>query len=660
MVRNAKSFARMKRFFAVLVAILLVGIGMGTPVLAAEKSVEKLSVSVETKTLYVGQKVNLKVVIAPSGASQKVTFRSDNPKIVSVSDKGVVTAKKIGTAKITIMTAGKNAAGEKLSKTVTFTVKDSVRSLSVKAEKKKLVVGENITLKPVVLPETAPQGVAYKSSDKEVIGVSASGFVTAKKPGIAKITVTTSGKNAEGKKLSKTVIITVLDDEKESAKDGALVSEPLKQDPMAYKITKDSTYIQNPENYFGTSLQYKSSKKSGDYQIWKFSGKEADRAVVEAYLDAICDGKHNLKITDTYDFSYKSTFFSYAIDYTGTGNVRSSMTANYTDTVCNLSVYGVIERGKMEVNIYIPQDMEQVDLGMRYQQPDVSVGVGGMSAMAGLYKQEDGSFQTTDGRLSTKLGEAMVLRDGETYTTKATMVKGKTRDELWVKDFYRDEAIVFFSPANRLLTGDIYLLKDLFSTSSVFSKANTLKTADQFGNYNWTLFFGVGHNGNFIAPVEGSANKFKDLTVRVMYLEKNVEAVYYIYAEFDSEPYTFEALCAVDLRDGTVDLTDSTVKDSSVKEKNTIARGESLKISCPTKYDTNYELFKWEIVEGASLAEISGTVSKTCTVKAKKAGTVRLKVTYEYGIDEPDVLTGIDRNVNRSETHEYLIRIEEN
>ena len=55
-------------------------------------------------TIVKAKKVKLKVTVSPAKASQKVTYKSSNKKIAAVTSKGVVTAKKKGTAKITIKT----------------------------------------------------------------------------------------------------------------------------------------------------------------------------------------------------------------------------------------------------------------------------------------------------------------------------------------------------------------------------------------------------------------------------------------------------------------------------------------------------------------------------------------------------------------------------
>ena len=100
-----------------------------------------------------------------------------------------------------------------------------------------------------------------------------------------------------------------------------------------------------------------------------------------------------------------------------------------------------------------------------------------------------------------------------------------------------------------------------------------------------------------------------------------------------------------------------TEEESRADEEFSLSVGQSLDITCPARDYTNYQQFTWEIVEGTGLAELTGVVARTCTLTALRPGTVLLRSTYEYGIDEPDVLTGFPRNVNRSETRTYLITI---
>ena len=49
-----------------------------------------------------GKKVKLKTKIVYAGAPERVTYKSSNKKIATVTSKGIVTGKKAGTATITI------------------------------------------------------------------------------------------------------------------------------------------------------------------------------------------------------------------------------------------------------------------------------------------------------------------------------------------------------------------------------------------------------------------------------------------------------------------------------------------------------------------------------------------------------------------------------
>lgn len=71
----------------------------------------------KSKTLKVGKKLTLHATVSPAKVKTKLTWSSSNAKVAAVSSKGVVTAKKAGTAKITVKTANGKSA------TITITVK---------------------------------------------------------------------------------------------------------------------------------------------------------------------------------------------------------------------------------------------------------------------------------------------------------------------------------------------------------------------------------------------------------------------------------------------------------------------------------------------------------------------------------------------------------
>ena len=124
-------------------------------------------------------------------------WESSNTKVAKVSRKGKITAKKVGTATITVTTKNGATASVKINvqkgkvKTKTLTV------TNVTAKKLTLKKGKSFTLKTAVTPLTSQDKVKFTSSDKKIITVNGKGKVKAVKKGSAKITI------KSGKKTTK-------------------------------------------------------------------------------------------------------------------------------------------------------------------------------------------------------------------------------------------------------------------------------------------------------------------------------------------------------------------------------------------------------------------------------------------------------------------------
>lgn len=198
-----------KRLLAgMLVLAVLIGMLPDVHVQAAKKlpaiksvSIKNGSKNVTKKTISVtaGNKVSLKVVVKPSKAKKSIAFKSSKSAVAKVNAKGLVTAKKAGTSKITVTVRGKN--GKKKITYVKVKVKAktiAVKSVTARIAQSQLTVGDTAQITAIVSPSNATnKKLTYTSSNGNVASVNQEGKVTAKTAGTAKITVKSSnGKSA--------------------------------------------------------------------------------------------------------------------------------------------------------------------------------------------------------------------------------------------------------------------------------------------------------------------------------------------------------------------------------------------------------------------------------------------------------------------------------
>jgi uncharacterized protein YjdB len=157
-----------------------------TCIVTVTQSVTGVSLDKSTTSIEVGSTDNLTATVSPSGATNKsVTWSSSNESVATVSN-GVVTAKRAGTATITVRTV---EGGH--TDTCLVTVTQPATGVSLDKSSASLSVSQTVTLKATVSPSNASnKSVAWKSSHTSVATVS-NGVVKAKGVGTATITVTT-------------------------------------------------------------------------------------------------------------------------------------------------------------------------------------------------------------------------------------------------------------------------------------------------------------------------------------------------------------------------------------------------------------------------------------------------------------------------------------
>ena len=161
-------------------------------------------------SLEIGKTLTLKATVEPSSAETTFTWKSTNPKVATVSDKGVVTAIKEGTTTISVTTD--NGLSTSVKVNIIATKPTSV--IITKGDKATLYMGNKLTLKAKLEPNKSESMLTWKSSKPKIAEVSEKGVVTPKKAGKAIITV----KTTNGKKDS--IIVTVVDVKSVKLKEG--------------------------------------------------------------------------------------------------------------------------------------------------------------------------------------------------------------------------------------------------------------------------------------------------------------------------------------------------------------------------------------------------------------------------------------------------------
>lgn len=175
----------------------------------AKVKVKKVTVVAPSgKTAYVakGKKVKLSstVKVTPNKkTNKKVTYKSANKKIATVTSKGVVKAKAAGKTKITVV----SKKNKKKKATIKVVVKKkAVKKVKLNSGNFVLAAGAKKTLKAKVSPtKNVSKKIAWTSSNKRVATVSSKGVVKGIRDG--KAVITAKATDGSGKKAKVTVTV---------------------------------------------------------------------------------------------------------------------------------------------------------------------------------------------------------------------------------------------------------------------------------------------------------------------------------------------------------------------------------------------------------------------------------------------------------------------
>jgi len=169
---------------------------------ATKVTVKAAGYTLKNNTIYLvkGKSVKLVSTVTPAKAQQSVTYKSGNPSVAKAYSSGKITAKKVGTARVTI-----TSKDGKAKKVITIkVVKKAKSNTSLKVAKNKITLakkGKTAAISATV-SKTTTQKVTYRSKNKKIAKVNSYGVITAVKKGNTTITVKCG-------KISKKIAVTV-------------------------------------------------------------------------------------------------------------------------------------------------------------------------------------------------------------------------------------------------------------------------------------------------------------------------------------------------------------------------------------------------------------------------------------------------------------------
>ena len=133
--------------------------------------------------LFVDSTYQIKVSITPENANEELVWSSDNEKVATVDQKGVVTAIAAGECKISVSTGSVSAV------TKVTVINQSAKQTITADEAITLFIDSTYQIKVSVTPENTNEELVWSSDNEKVATVNQEGVVTAIAAGECKISV---------------------------------------------------------------------------------------------------------------------------------------------------------------------------------------------------------------------------------------------------------------------------------------------------------------------------------------------------------------------------------------------------------------------------------------------------------------------------------------
>ena len=254
--------------------------GKGIKYVAQDIHATSISLDVTNKTAERYDRFQLTATIAPLNFTDAVVWTSSNEEVATVSDTGYVEICGVGTAVITV-TAGNVKAACKI------TVPQLIDWIEFDEDEIELKAGETYQLKPYISPSDATnKKLKYTSSDTKVAEVSASGLVTAKSEGEAKIRAAAT----DGSDEYAVCYVTVTGKAKVT---GITLDRTSAEVKRGEKLTLNVT----------VSPSYASNKKV----VWKSANTKIATVDANGSVTAKAPGRTKIMVTSSENSSYQAS-----------------------------------------------------------------------------------------------------------------------------------------------------------------------------------------------------------------------------------------------------------------------------------------------------------------------------------------------------------------
>lgn len=406
----------------------------------------------------------------------------------------------------------------------------------------------------------------------------------------------------------------------------------------ARKYTKSSRYLPDFGAFISyvAELDYRHIKEDRVTECWEKVPASNGGAMVETFVKLLQDDRFHLKLEREDDLGNRVNYY---FRYAGSSKVTPVKKIDGKEYHAALTYYDKVGR----INFEYAPEFQAVDTldradGTTAKNPAIK----GTSARKAIVKDSGGKYQTSDKRLAAKTGYADVIINGKHYSKKAVLSANVTNsgkydnDELLVANVWDKKDIKIQLPHGETESGDLYDMTDVLyfnkDAEPDFQIADTGKSSNQ-------------------RPKCSPDNAFDYVTIRVAKWNTTGVSILYFAAKYtdkNGKDYTIEGLAAVKYKDRLLEAG----------EEVTLKKGGTANLTFNHReFLPNYETYAWEVISGADKVTLSKKTSQICKVTAKKEGTAVIRVTYDYGKDEPDVLTGIKRNFNHKKTMLYRVNV---